>query len=102
MIKKIYLKISSPYLSFGVEELTRQLKPNYIFFNLRNPIQTVESFLKKGWYLNFNNQNNVFVNPTNNTYISPIDNTIKTCNAFTKYIKYGDTNTDQIDEIKFC
>jgi len=49
--------ISSPYLSFGVEELTKQLKPNYIFFNLRNPIQNVESLYKKGWYLNFDNQN---------------------------------------------
>ena len=48
--------ISSPYLSFGVEELTKQLKPNYIFFNLRNPIHTVESLHKKGWYLNFDNQ----------------------------------------------
>ena len=49
--------ISSPYLSFGVEELTKQLEPNYIFFNLRNPIQTVESLYKKGWYLNFDNKN---------------------------------------------
>jgi len=49
--------ISSPYLSFGVEELTKQLKPDYIFFNLRNPIQTVESLHNKEWYLNFDNQN---------------------------------------------
>ena len=49
--------ISSPYLSFGVEELTKQLRPDYIFFNLRNPIQTVESLHKKEWYLNFDNQN---------------------------------------------
>tara|TARA_B100001063_G_C16739758_1_gene544093 strand:- start:42 stop:965 length:924 start_codon:yes stop_codon:yes gene_type:complete len=49
--------ISSPYLSFGVEELTKKLKPNYIFFNLRHPIQTVESLHKKGWYINFDNQN---------------------------------------------
>ena len=51
--------ISSPYLSFGVEELIKQLKPNYIFFNLRNPIQTVESLHKKGWYINFDNQNKI-------------------------------------------
>jgi len=47
--------ISSPYLSFGVEELTNRLKPNSIFFNIRNPIQTVESLYNKGWYLNFDN-----------------------------------------------
>lgn len=49
--------ISSPYLCLGVEELTNKLKPNYIFFNIRNPIQSVESFYKKGWYLNFDNKN---------------------------------------------
>ena len=47
--------ISSPYFSFGVEELTNKLKPNYIFFNIRNPIQSVESLYKKGWYSNFEN-----------------------------------------------
>ncbi len=50
--------ISSPYLSFGVEELAKKLKPNYIFFNIRNPIQTVESLHKKGWYLNYDNKKN--------------------------------------------
>ena len=49
--------ISSPYLCLGVEELTNKLKPNYIFFNIRNPIQSVESFYKKGWYLNVDNKN---------------------------------------------
>tara|TARA_B100001093_G_C26386784_1_gene825360 strand:+ start:62 stop:685 length:624 start_codon:yes stop_codon:yes gene_type:complete len=48
--------ISSPYFSFGAEELTNKLKPNYIFLNIRNPIQSVESFYKKGWYQNFENQ----------------------------------------------
>jgi hypothetical protein len=48
--------ISSPYFCFGVEELTNKLKPNYIFFNIRNPIQTVESLYRKGFYLNFDNQ----------------------------------------------
>ena len=42
--------ISSSYLSFGVKELTEKLNPNYIFFNIRNPINSVESFYKKGWY----------------------------------------------------
>ena len=51
--------ISSPYLSFGVEELTNKLKPNSIFFNIRNPIQTVESLYNKGWYLNFNDQKEI-------------------------------------------
>ena len=51
--------ISSPYLSFGAEELTIKLKPNYIFFNIRNPIETVESLYKKGWYLNFDNQKKI-------------------------------------------
>ena len=51
--------ISSPYLSFGVEELTNRLKPNSIFFNIRNPIQTVESLYNKGWYLNFNDQKEI-------------------------------------------
>jgi len=51
--------ISSPYLSFGVKELTDKLKPDYIFFNIRNPIQTVESFYNKGWYKNFDNQKEI-------------------------------------------
>jgi len=51
--------ISSPYLSFGVEELTNRLKPNSIFFNIRNPVQTIESLYNKGWYLNFNNQKEI-------------------------------------------
>ena len=45
--------IASPYLSFGIKELTEKIKKNYIFFNIRNPIFTVESLHKKGWYLNF-------------------------------------------------
>ena len=49
--------ISSPYLCFGAEELTNKLKPNYIFFNIRDPIQTVESLYNKGWYINYENQN---------------------------------------------
>jgi hypothetical protein len=51
--------ISSPYLSFGVEELTNKLKPNYIFFNIRNPAQTVESLYSKGWYLHYDNQKKI-------------------------------------------
>jgi len=51
--------ISSPYLSLGVEELTIKLKPDYIFFIIRNPIQTIESLYNKGWYLNFNDQKNI-------------------------------------------
>ena len=44
--------ISSPYFSFGVEELFKRLNPNYLFFHIRNPINSVESFHKKNWYLN--------------------------------------------------
>ena len=51
--------ISSPYLSFGIEELTNRLKPNSIFFNIRNPIKTVESLYNKGWYQNLNNQKEI-------------------------------------------
>ena len=51
--------ISSPYLSFGVGELTNKLKPNSIFFNIRNPIKTVESLYNKGWYQNLNSQKEI-------------------------------------------
>ena len=51
--------ISSPYLSFGVGELTNKLKPNSIFFNIRNPIKTIESLYNKGWYQNFNSQKEI-------------------------------------------
>ncbi|MDC0249942.1 hypothetical protein OAK18_00900 [Candidatus Pelagibacter sp.] len=51
--------ISSPYLSLGVKELTDRLKPNSIFFNIRNPIQTVESLYNKGWYENINDQKEI-------------------------------------------
>jgi hypothetical protein len=43
--------IASPYLSFGVNEITNNLKPDAIFFNIRNSIKTIESLHKKGWYL---------------------------------------------------
>lgn len=45
--------VASPYLSFGVNEVVNYLKPNVIFFNIRNSIKTIESLHKKGWYLNF-------------------------------------------------
>lgn len=51
--------ISSSYLSFGVKELTKKLKPNYIFFNIRDPIKCVESLYKKGWYSNYNNDEKI-------------------------------------------
>lgn len=65
--------IASPYLSFGVKELTEKLKPNYIFFNIRNPIMTVESLYKKGWYSNFDNIKNIkspLIDISNNLYRS--------------------------------
>ncbi len=51
--------ISSPYFALGVEELTNKLKPDYIFFLIRNPIQTVEDFYDKGWYRYFNDQKEI-------------------------------------------
>ena len=48
--------IASPYFSFGVEELSKKLNPDYLIFNLRDPVNSVESFYKKGWYLNFENK----------------------------------------------
>ena len=36
--------------------MTAKLKPNYIFFHLRNPAATIESFYSKGWYSYFDNQ----------------------------------------------
>ena len=44
--------IASPYFSFGVEELVKRLNPNCLFFSIRNPVYSVESFHKKNWYLN--------------------------------------------------
>ncbi len=45
--------IASPYFSFGVQELCNRLYPDYLFFHIRNPVKSVESFYRKGWYLNF-------------------------------------------------
>ena len=45
--------IASPYFSFGVEELCNRLNPDYLFFHIRNPVNSVESFYRKGWYSNF-------------------------------------------------
>ena len=46
--------IGSPYFSFGVKELSKRLNPDYLFFHLRNPVKSVESFHRKGWYSNLN------------------------------------------------
>ena len=51
--------ISSPYLSFGVKELTDKLNPNYIFFNIRDPIRCIESLHKKGWYLYYDDKKKI-------------------------------------------
>ena len=51
--------ISSPYFSLGAYELTDKLKPNYIFFNIRNPIETVESLFEKGWYSGIEGQKKI-------------------------------------------
>lgn len=44
--------IASPYFSHGVDELNKNLNPDYLIYNLRNPVDSVESFYRKGWYLN--------------------------------------------------
>ncbi len=64
--------ISSPYFSFGVNELVKEIKPNFIFFNLRNPINSVESFFQKGWYNKLNEFNNKspLIDISNNLYRS--------------------------------
>ncbi len=64
--------ISSPYFSFGVNELVKEINPNFIFFNLRNPINSVESFFQKGWYIKSNEFNNKspLIDISNNLYRS--------------------------------
>jgi hypothetical protein len=64
--------ISSPYFSFGVEELYKKLKPNYLIFNIRNPVDSIQSFYQKGWYLNSNDFINFgpSIDITNNLYRS--------------------------------
>ena len=47
--------IGSPYFAFGVEELFKELRPDFLIFNIRNPIDSVESFHRKGWYLHIDN-----------------------------------------------
>ena len=47
--------IASPYFAFGVKELCDRLNPDQLFFHIRNPIKSVESFYAKGWYLNSEN-----------------------------------------------
>ena len=69
--------ISSPYFSFGVEELSDMLKPDCVFFNIRNPIKTIESLYRKGWYLNFN---------TNITKSPTIDISVKQYRSFSRII----------------
>ena len=61
--------IACPYLSFGIQELIEKLHPNYIFFNLRNPVSSIESFYKKGWYLYSDDNKNLqspLIDITNN------------------------------------
>tara|TARA_A100001035_G_C27763764_1_gene492587 strand:- start:215 stop:1138 length:924 start_codon:yes stop_codon:yes gene_type:complete len=65
--------ISSSYLSFGVHELTKQLDPDYIFFNIRDPKKCVESLFKKGWYLFYEDKRKIkspLFDITNNQYRS--------------------------------
>jgi len=65
--------ISSPYWSVGVNEVTNELKPDCIFFNIRNPIKTIESLHMRGWYY-YNDENSAINSPgidiTGNLYRS--------------------------------
>ena len=36
--------IASPYFAYGVEELSKKLNPDYLIFNIRDPLKSVESF----------------------------------------------------------
>ena len=63
--------MASTYFAFGVEELCKSLNPDYAFFNLRDPIKSVESFFVKGWYLDFEmklnkNKKNPSINVSSN------------------------------------
>ena len=63
--------MASTYFAFGVEELYKRLNPDYVIFNLRDPIKSVESFFIKGWYLDFvmelnKNKKSPLINVTNN------------------------------------
>jgi len=42
--------ITSPYFSFGMEELFSSLHPTDIFLNIRKPVSSIESFYAKGFY----------------------------------------------------
>ncbi len=44
--------ISSKEISKQIEFTSKDIKPDYIFFNIRNPIYAIESLHKKGWYMN--------------------------------------------------
>ena len=74
--------ISSPYFSFGVNELVEKLNPNFIFFNIRDPISSVESFHKKGWYK--------FINNLDNTISPTIDITNSQYRSFSRIIPTGE------------
>lgn len=65
--------IASPYWSFGMEEITNKIKPDFIMYNIRSPIKTIESFYKKGWYKDLeihNIKDSPIIDITNNQYRS--------------------------------
>ena len=64
--------ISSPYFCFGVDEMVKKLNPNYIFFNLRDPITSIESLHGKGVYLTTNHYktNSPLIDISNGLYSS--------------------------------
>ena len=65
--------VSSPYWSFGIKEILEKFNPNHVIYSIRNPITNVESFHRKGWYLNidkFENIKSPMIDITNSQYRS--------------------------------
>lgn len=64
---------SSPYFAFGIEELTKKLKPDYLFFHLRKPEDVINSNYLKGWYagdfLHLEKDKVLGIQPLNLTYL---------------------------------
>ena len=74
--------ISSPYFAFEVYEIVEKLNPNFVFFNIRDPISSIESFHKKGWYK--------FIDDFNNFQSPSIDITESQYRSFSRIIPTGD------------
>lgn len=79
--------IASPYWSFAMKEIVQNLRPDYIFYNIRTPIKCVESFYAKGWYENLE---------TNKNFKSPsIDITDSQYRSFSRIIPKNEVYLDE-------